>query len=136
MAEHGRPFAPTTVAGPTTGGVLLAYEVARQLGVRGIFCETDQHGGRSFQRGFKLQPGEKVMVVDDIVTTGGSLIDTIDAVIKAGGEPVCVSAIADRTGGKVTFGDVPFLPATEVVMQSYAPEECPLCKQGVPLKVT
>ena len=136
MAEHGRPFAPTTVAGPTTGGVLLAYEVARQLGVRGIFCETDQHGGRSFQRGFKLQPGEKVMVVDDIVTTGGSLVDTIDAVIKAGGEPVCVSAIADRTGGKVTFGDVPFLPATEVVMQSYAPEECPLCKQGVPLKVT
>jgi len=136
MAEHGRPFAPTTVAGPTTGGVLLAYEVARQLGVRGIFCETDQHGGRSFQRGFKLQPGEKVMVVDDIVTTGGSLVDTIDAVIKAGGEPVCVSAIADRTGGKVTFGDVPFLPATEVVMQSYPPEECPLCKQGVPLKVT
>ena len=59
-----------------------------------------------------------------------------DAVIKAGGEPVCVSAIADRTGGKVTFGDVPFVPATEVVMQSYAADECPLCKQGVPLKVT
>jgi len=136
MAEHGRAFAPTTVAGPTTGGVLLAYEVARQLGIRGIFCETDQHGGRSFQRGFKLQPGEKVMVVDDIVTTGGSLVDTIEAVIKAGGEPVCVSAIADRTGGKVTFGDVPFLPATEVVMQSYAADECPLCKEGVPLKVT
>ena len=136
MAEHGRPFAPTTVAGPTTGGVLLAYEVARQLGVRGIFCETDAHGGRSFQRGFKFQLGEKVLVVDDIVTTGGSLIDTIDAVIKAGGEPVCVSAIADRTGGKVTFGDVPFLPATEVVMESYPADDCPLCKQGVPLKVT
>ena len=136
MAEHGRPFAPTTVAGPTTGGVLLAYEVARQLGVRGIFCETDAAGGRSFQRGFKLQPGERVMVVDDIVTTGGSLVDTIDAVIKAGGEPVCVSAIADRTGGKVTFGDVPFVPATEVVMESFAPDACPLCAQGVPLKVT
>ena len=76
MAEHGRSFAPTTVAGPTTGGVLLAYEVARQLGVRGIVCETDEAGGRSFQRGFKLQPGEKVMIVDDIVTTGGSLVES------------------------------------------------------------
>ena len=125
-----------TKLGPTTGGVLLAYEVARQLGVRGIFCETDEHGGRSFQRGFKLKPRGKVLVVDDIVTTGGSLVDTIDAVIKAGGEPVCVSAIADRTGGKVTFGDVPFVPATEVVMESFPPDDCPLCKQGVPLKVT
>jgi len=136
MAELGRPFAPETVAGPTTGGVLLAYEVARQLGVRGIFCETDAAGGRSFQRGFKLHPGEKVMVVDDIVTTGGSLVDTIEAVRKAGGEPVCVSAIADRTGGKVQFDSVPFVPATEVVMESYPPEDCPLCRQGVPLKVT
>ena len=136
MAEHGRPFAPQTIAGPTTGGVLLAYEVARQLGVRGIFCETDALGGRSFQRGFRLQPGERVMVVDDIVTTGGSIVDTIDAVYKAGGVPVCVSVIADRTGGKVTFGDVPFLPATEVVMESYPAGECPLCIQGVLLKIT
>ena len=135
MAELGRGFAPTTVAGPTTGGVLLAYEVARQLGIRGIFCETDEAGGRSFQRGFKLQPGEKVMVVDDIVTTGGSLVDTIDAVRKAGGEPVCVSALADRTGGKVEFG-IPFVPASEVVMESYPADDCPICKQGVPLKVT
>ena len=76
------------------------------------------------------------MIVDDIVTTGGSLVDTIEAVRKAGGVPVCVSALADRTGGKITFGDVPFLPATEVVMESYPPEDCPLCKQGVVLKVT
>ena len=134
MAAAGRPYAPRTVAGPTTGGVLLAAEVARQLGVRGIFCETDPAGGRSFQRGFRLEPGEPVMVVDDIVTTGGSLVDAVEAVRKAGGRPVCVAAIADRSGGKVDFGGLPFFAATDVVMESYAPEDCPICR-GQPLQV-
>lgn len=137
MAEWGRSLAPRTVAGPTTGGVLLAYEVARVLGTRGIFCETDEvAGGRSFQRGFKLEPGEPVLVVDDIVTTGGSLVDAVEAVRKAGGTPVGVAAVADRTGGKVDFGGLPFFAATDVVMQSYEASECPLCQAGVPLKVT
>ena len=137
MGEWGRQFSPRTVAGPTTGGVLLAYEVARVLGVRGIFCETDEvAGGRSFQRGFKLEPGEPVLVVDDIVTTGGSLVDAIEAVRKAGGTPVGVAAVADRTGGRVDFGGLPFFAATDVVMESYEAAECPLCRAGVPLKVT
>ena len=137
MAEWGRQFAPRTVAGPTTGGVLLAYEVARVLGARGIFCETDEvAGGRSFQRGFKLEPGEPVLVVDDIVTTGGSLVDAIEAVRKAGGTPVGVAAVADRTGGWVDFGGLPFFAATDVVMESYEAAECPLCRADVPLKVT
>ena len=136
MAEWGRQYAPRTIGGPTTGGVLLAYEVARALGVRGIFCETDAAGGRTFQRGFRLAPGEPVMVVDDIVTTGGSLVDAIEAVRKAGGTPVCVAAVADRTGGKVDLGGLPFFAATDVVMESYPADDCPLCRAGVPLKVT
>jgi orotate phosphoribosyltransferase len=136
MADAGREYAPTTVAGPTTGGLLLAYEVARQLGVRGIFCETDPAGGRSFQRGFTLQPGERVFIVDDIVTTGGSLVDSVEAVRKAGGTPVLVAAIVDRSGGKVTFDGVPFWATTDVEMQSWAAADCPLCTQGVPLKIT
>jgi orotate phosphoribosyltransferase len=137
MAEWGRALKPSTVAGPTTGGVLLAYEVARVLGTRGIFCETDEAaGGRSFQRGFKLDAGEPVLVVDDIVTTGGSLVDAIEAVRKAGGTPVGVAAVADRTGGRVDFGGLPFFAATDVVMESYEASACPLCAAGVPLKVT
>lgn len=136
MAAFGQAYAPQTIAGPTTGGVILAYEVGRQLGVRGIFAERAPEGGRSFQRGFELSPGERVMVVDDITSTGEAVFDTIEAVRRAGGEPVCASVIVDRSGGKIDFGAVPFFATTELSMQTWAPDECPLCQQGVALKVT
>jgi orotate phosphoribosyltransferase len=136
MAAWGRQYQPRTVAGPTTGGLILAYEVGRQLGLRGIFAERAPEGGRSFQRDFHLEPGEPVMVVDDITSTGEAVADTIEAVRRAGGEPVCAAVIVDRSGGKIAFPGVPFLATTELVMQTWAPEECPLCRQGLPLKVT
>lgn len=136
MAEAGRAHAPQTIAGPTTGGVVLAYEVGRQLGLRGIFCERDPAGGRTFQRDFRLHPGERVMVVDDVMTSGESVFDTIGAVQKAGGVVTSVAVMVDRSGGKVDFGSTPFFAATEVEMQTWAAGECPLCTQGVPLKVT
>ena len=135
LAEGARELDVRTVAGPTTGGMLLAYEVARQLGVRGIFAEHDEAGGRSFQRDFQLEPGERVLVVDDVMTSGGSLRDTIEAVRKAGGEPVGVAVVVDRTGGQTDFG-LPFISATEVDMESWEPEDCQLCRDGVPLKIT
>jgi orotate phosphoribosyltransferase len=135
MADAMRGLAPQTVAGPTTGGVLLAYEVGRQLGLRGIFCERDEGGGRSFQRDFHLAPGERVLVVDDVLTSGGSIRDTIDAVRRTGAEPIGVAVVVDRAHGQVDFG-LPFFAATEVDMESTTPEACPLCKQGVPLKIT
>jgi orotate phosphoribosyltransferase len=137
IAEWGRAYDPETVAGPTTGGLLLAYEVGRQLGVRGIFAERAPEGGRSFQRGWELRPGERVMVVEDITSTGQAVFDTIEAVRRAGGTPVCAAVIVDRSGGKIDFG-LPFFSTTEVPlqMQTWAPEECPLCRQGVPLKIT
>lgn len=135
MAEWGRDFGPRTVAGPTTGGVLLAYEVGRQLGLRGIFAERAPEGGRSFQRDFHLAPGEPVMVVDDITSTGEAVVDTIEAVRRAGGEPVCAAVIVDRSGGQIDVG-IPLFAATEISMQTWAPEDCPLCVQGAPLKIT
>lgn len=135
IAEAARELDVQTVAGPTTGGLLLAYEVGRQLGVRGIFAENDEAGGRSFQRDFHLEPGERVLVVDDVMTSGGSLRDTIEAVRQAGGEVVGVAVMVDRTRGQTDFG-VPFIAATEVEMDSWEPSECQLCRDGVPLKIT
>jgi orotate phosphoribosyltransferase len=117
------------VAGPTTGGIILAYEVGRLLSVPGIFCERDADGGRVFRRGFEITPGQRVLVVDDIVTTGGSLRDTFDAVAKLGGEIAGVGVMADRSGGKVV-PPYPYFACLEVAFESWAPEECPLCAAG------
>ncbi len=136
MAEGLRHTDPQVVAGPTTGGVILSYEVARQLGLRGVIAETTPDGrGRSLQRGFRLAPGERALVVDDVLTTGGSVRETIEAVRAAGGEPVGVAVLVDRSGGGVDFG-LPFFAATEVEMTSVEPADCPLCAEGVPLTVT
>ncbi|MFN8639831.1 MAG: orotate phosphoribosyltransferase [Dehalococcoidia bacterium] len=134
LAEGGREFAPQIVVGPTTGGVIIAYEVARHLGLRGVIAERDE-GGRSIGRHFRLEPGERALVVDDVLTTGGSVRETLEAVRRAGGVPVAVAVMVDRSGGKVDFG-VPLFAATEVEMQTWEPSDCPLCRDGVPLEVT
>lgn len=136
MAEAMRSIAPQTVAGPTTGGILLAYEIGRELGTRGIFAERAEGGGRAFQRDFHLAPGERVLVVDDVLTSGASVNDTLDAVRAAGGVPVGVAVMVDRSAGKVRFGDLPFFAATEVDMQTFEADSCPLCARGVPLTIT
>ena len=133
MADAMREQQPVTVVGPTTGGIILSYEVARQLGLRGIIAEPNGEGGFAIQRGFRLEPGERVLVVDDILTTGGSVVQTLDAVRAAGGEPVGVAVMVDRTAGAIDFG-VPFFAATEVEMQSYDADGCPLCRDGVELR--
>ncbi len=106
------------VAGPTTGGILLAFEAARQLGVRSIFAEEvrDEDGGirREFRRGFRIEPGERVLLVDDILTTGGSLLAMLPAVEAAGGEIVECAVLVDRSGGKAALtspGDRAHVPA-------------------------
>jgi orotate phosphoribosyltransferase len=120
------------VAGPTTPGIILAYETARQLGVRGIFAEKDEAGGRVFRRGFEISPGEKVLVVDDILTTGGSVRDVIDAVRKLGGEVASVGVLVLRSADEPNFG-VPFFACHRTQVVTYPPGQCPLCAAGVPL---
>jgi len=132
IAAWWRAATPDTVAGPTTGGVILAHEVARQLGTRAVYAERREDGaGRVFRRGFQLAPGEHVLVVDDILTTGGSLQETISAVRAAGAKVIGAAVLVDRSGGAVQL-DVPLRSLWQLEMPAYAPDECPLCRQGVP----
>ncbi len=133
IAEHYRKSGAAVVAGPTTPGVILAYETARQLGVRGIFAEKDEvGGGREFRRGFSIKSGEKVLVVDDVMTTGGSVSEVIAAVKKLQGEVVGVGVLVLRSSHEPDFG-VPFYACLRTDVVTYRPEECPLCAQGIPL---
>jgi orotate phosphoribosyltransferase len=124
------------LAGPTTGGIIMAYETARHLGLRSIIAERCEDGpGREFRRGFEIGPGDRVLIADDVLTTGGSIREVIDAVRARGAELVGVGVLVDRTGGKVDFG-VPFFACLDLPIASWAPEECPQCKAGVELIVT
>ena len=137
LAEAARELAPSTIVGPTTGGVILAYEVARQLGLRGIIAERNPDGpGRRIQRDFRLDPGERVFVVDDVLTSGGSVRDTIEAVRLAGGEPLAVGVLVDRSAGRVTFEGLALHASMVLDLDTYQPDDCPLCRDGVPLTVT
>jgi orotate phosphoribosyltransferase len=119
------------VVGPTIGGVIIAYEVAKNLKVRCIFAEPGDEG-RIFKRGFSIKKGERVLIVDDILTTGGSVKEVIRLVEKHEGQIQGIGLLLDRSGGKVKF-DYPLkvLAVTQVV--NYKPEECPQCKKGEPL---
>jgi len=132
IAAWARPLGVESVAGPTTGGIILAHEVARQLGVRAIYAERrDGAPGREFRRGFALAPGERVLVVDDIMTTGGSVQETIDAVRSAGGAVAGAAVLVDRSSGAIRL-DVPVQSLWRLEIPSFAPAECPLCAKGMP----
>jgi orotate phosphoribosyltransferase len=132
IANHFRKQRIQVVAGPTTGGIILAYEVARQLGARSIFAEKESTGERAFRRGFHIDPGERVLVVDDILTTGGSIREVIMAVNKQGGSLVGIGVLVDRSQQKIDFG-VPLFSCHRAETVTYTPEECPLCADGIPL---
>jgi len=134
IADHFRGAGIEVVAGPTTPGIILSYEVARQLGVRGIFAERDESGGsgRVFRRGFHIDPGEKVLVVDDVLTTGGSVSEVIAAVKKLQGQVAGVGVLVDRSPQRVDFG-VPFFSCHRAEVVAYQPQQCPLCAKGIPL---
>ena len=132
MAEKFKDANIETVVGPVTGGILLAHETGKALGTRAIFTERE-NGKMTFRRGFTLHEGERVLIVEDIVTTGGSIREVIDVVKEHGGIPVAVSMLVDRSGGKATFGDVPSTALLHMDVQTYQPDECPLCKQGIPM---
>jgi orotate phosphoribosyltransferase len=121
-----------TVVGPVTGGILLAHEVGKALGTRAIFTERE-NGKMTFRRGFKLKEGERVLIVEDIVTTGGSVKEVIAAVKEQGGIPVAVGMLVDRSGGKANFGEVPYKALLNLDVTTYQPDACPLCKEGKPM---
>jgi orotate phosphoribosyltransferase len=135
IADHFRASDVEVVAGPAVGGIILAYETARQLGVRNVFAEKAPDGSLSFERGFAVGAGERVLVVDDVLTTGGSLKKLLAQLQGVAAEVAGAACLIDRTGGEVDFG-VPFYACRSLELESYDPVTCPLCKQGLLLVET
>jgi orotate phosphoribosyltransferase len=148
IVDRARARVPAidVVVGPTTGGVILAYEVARQLGVRGFFAE--QVGGpagesrRELRRGFRIEPGERVLLVDDVVTTGASLVEMLPPIEAAGGELALAMVLVDRSGGlreiesPVSGRRYPAEALWTLSLPTYeaGPDTCPSCGSGLPLE--
>ena len=131
LAQRFKDAHIDVVVGPTTGGILIAYEVGKALGTRAIFTERE-NGKMTLRRGFKIEPGENVLVVEDIVTTGGSVEEVLDVVKEQQGKVAGVALLVDRSGGKVNFG-VRTEALLHLSIPTYDPKDCPLCAQKVPI---
>ena len=131
LAEQTARLEPGVVLSPAVGGIIIGHEVARALGVRGVFAER-RDGRLALRRGFRIEPGEQVLVVEDVVTTGGSTRETIDVAVAAGGAVVGAAAIIDRGEEPVRF-DVPFDALVQIALPAYESAGCPMCARGEPL---
>ena len=131
IADRVRELGATVVLSPALGGVVIGQEVGRALGVRAIFAER-QEGTLALRRGFTLAAADRVLVVEDVMTTGGSTRETIEVAKAAGGQVVGTASIVDRSGGTIAF-DVPFTSLLAIALPTYEPEKCPLCAQGLPV---
>jgi orotate phosphoribosyltransferase len=129
IADRTRDWGATVVLSPALGGVVIGQEVGRALGVRAIFAER-QDGALMLRRGFMLAENDRVLVVEDVLTTGGSTRETIQVARAAGALVVGAASIVDRSGGSVRF-DVPFVSLLDVALPTYEPAVCPLCAQGM-----
>lgn len=128
LAERLRGEEIETVASPAIGGLVIGYEVARQLGARFIWTERE-NGAMTLRRGFTLRPGERLLVVEDVITTGGSTRDTIEALGASGGKVIAAASIIDRSGGKADVG-VPRISLATLKVMALSPGECPACERG------
>lgn len=131
LAARFRDERTDVVVGPTTGGVIIAYEVARQLGTRAIYAEREGDK-RVLRRGFTLHEGERVLVVDDILTTGGSVREVLEMLEPYRVQLVGIGILVDRTGGQVDLG-TRTESLLQMVVEAWQPEECPLCQRGEPI---
>jgi orotate phosphoribosyltransferase len=132
IAAHVRGFRPTVVLSPALGGLIIGHEVARALGVRAIFAERAGGLALTLRRGFTLASSDRVLVVEDVFTTGKSTRETIEVARDAGADVVGAAAIVDRSGGTIDFG-VPSYALVCLEVPTYEPEKCPLCAEGVPV---
>jgi orotate phosphoribosyltransferase len=130
LAERFAGSGVETVAAPAIGGIVIGWEVARALGSRSIWTEREA-GRMTLRRGFTVRPGERVLVVEDVVTTGGSTRETIEALAEAGAHVVGAASIIDRSGGRAEVG-VPRVALATLDVPAHAPATCPLCADGVP----
>ncbi|MDK2821674.1 MAG: orotate phosphoribosyltransferase [Clostridia bacterium] len=130
LAERFKEENIDTVIGPAIGAIIMSYEVARNLGTKALFAERE-NGVMMLRRGFDIKPGERVLVVEDVITTGGSVKEVIDLVKQKGAVPVGVGVLVDRSGGCADLG-VPVKALTTFDIETFKPESCPLCEQGIP----
>jgi orotate phosphoribosyltransferase len=123
---------PDVVVGPAMGGVVIGYELARQLRVPGIFTERDADGQMTLRRGFTIEPGERIIIAEEVVTTGKSTLEVAKVLREMGAEVLAVASLIDRTGGQGGL-NFPHFALLQVQAATYAPEACPLCAAGVPV---
>lgn len=128
IADRFRDARISVVVSPAIGGIVVGYEVARALGARAIFTERDGDEMK-LRRGFQIDRDERMLVVEDVITTGGSTRETIDAGITAGGRIVAAASIIDRSGGAAEVG-VPRIALATLQIETYNPNDCPLCREG------
>ncbi len=131
IADRARDWRPTVVLSPALGGVVIGHEVGRALGVRALFAER-QDGQLMLRRGFVLGERDRVLVIEDVLTTGKSTRETMQVARAAGAQVVGAASIVDRSGGEARF-DEPFAALFDVALPIFEPEGCPLCAQGVPV---
>jgi orotate phosphoribosyltransferase len=129
IAEHFAGKDIETVVAPAIGGIVIGYEVARALGARSIWTERNASGAMKLRRGFNVRPGESVLVVEDVITTGGSTRETIEAIRAAGANVVGAASIIDRSGGRADVG-VPRVALATLDVPALAPSICPACQRG------
>ena len=128
LAESFQGQKIDAVIAPALGGVFVSHETARALGVRAIFAER-VNGELTLRRGFSIAPGERLLVVEDVITTGKSTKETIEVVKKAGGVAIAAASLVDRSGGTAEIG-IPYRALVTLTVPAYQPESCPLCKEG------
>jgi orotate phosphoribosyltransferase len=136
LAEELRQYAPAgvkLVAAPALGGLIVGHEVARALGARFLFTERDASTkAMSLRRGFTVSPGEPAVVVEDVITTGGSTQDVIEVLTAAGAKVLAAGSIIDRSGGHASVG-VPRVALATLQVAAHYPEQCPMCALGIPV---
>jgi orotate phosphoribosyltransferase len=131
LAERIAHTRPTVVLSPALGGLIIGHEVARALGVRAIFAERVD-GTLTLRRGFDLSPADRVLVVEDVLTTGGSTRETMDVATALGASVVGAAAVVNRSGKDAPL-DAPFAALASITPPTYQPETCPLCQEGIPV---
>jgi len=131
MAARWRDKNVEIVVGPALGGIILSYEIARHLNTHGIFLER-KNGAMTMSRGFEIKPNQRVLIVEDVVTTGGSVKEVYDVISEAGGNIIGISLMVDRSGGKANF-EIETDSLLTLDLKTYVPDDCLLCREGISL---
>jgi|YNPMSStandDraft_1061717.scaffolds.fasta_scaffold01429_2 orotate phosphoribosyltransferase len=126
-------FEADVVVSPAMGGLIIGHEVARALGLRHIFAERDSARRMTLRRGFRVAPGERALIVEDVITTGGSTLEVAELLRGLGAQVAGAASIIDRSGGAADLG-VPRVALATLAVEAWPPEQCPLCGQGVPVE--